>query len=100
VRCRKEIQAQIRFVSNLLIAINPDLAAPPAEGVGGAAVKEEPLSATVATPLNLSTNKSIASRVQLNILKKVKKAAAAAAAAAASEKEKKEERSANVLDGK
>jgi hypothetical protein len=74
--CRKEITGQIRFVSNLLIAINPDLAAPHTVGVAKALEEQQPLSSSPTSSLHL-TKPKITSRVQLNILKKVKKAATA-----------------------
>lgn len=73
---RKEITGQIRFVSNLLIAINPDLAAPHTISVAKALEEQQPLSSSPTSSLNLTKSK-ISSRVQLNILKKVKKAATA-----------------------
>ena len=75
-KCRKEITGQIRFVSNLLIAINPDLAAPHTVSVAKALEEQQPLSSSPTSSLHL-TKPKITSRVQLNILKKVKKAATA-----------------------
>jgi hypothetical protein len=88
---RREITAQIRFVFNLLVSINPDLAAPlpPAastDGAAGGSREEPPLSSP--TPLGPSKPAKITSRVQLNILKKVKKAAAAATATTTSTEKK------------